>query len=744
MGKQSTENHFRGIDLLFFLLGGMTVMQQTLTMRELFTIAHGNELSFGLCLGSWMIGVCSGSWAGSRHDRSAEQALRRFRVILVLLALLAPVLLIATRLIHQINSSPPGAYLSVGSVFLYSLLVNAPFSFLAGLTFPLMGTLSEGGRKRFIRLYSLEAAGSVLTGVLLSLVLIGRFPHLVMTATLNAFVLTASLLVQRKPIRLRTVLLRTVPGATILLLLSMGTVSRWDRLFSEWRWRSIAPDPSLVRIDTPYQHLELGGSPDQYHLYANGQLAAVFPDDTENRIQASLIRGQHPHPKRILVIGEGVSGLIQFLIHPGLSHLMAIDLDQGLTTMIRNHLPYYLERPLQDPRVSIVNGDARRLISGGFRGRFDLIILQLPPPATTQLNRFYTREFFRSLEPVMAGDGVIAVPLIASDAHPGGAAGRFNALIYRTVQSVYPATSISTGSRSWLFASPSSASVTRDPAIMQNRNAQQEKEPGPASRLFPFFFPRNWIETTVEAWEENPKEINRDQHPLGYYLYHRLLGWFSGSRMDPLLNGLECYFPWFFWISALFILGLTALWARKRLTHRPALVVAAAAAGYSGLSLEILLLSAFQSRFGYAYRDIGLFIALFMTGLTGGAISLRAGGNGDLLWGNRLRSSFLVMIGASATALLVIRTPLPTPLPIFVVVFIAGWGVGGAIPAAIGICRAPEDGFGKAAGWINAGDYLGGTLGALLTATLFLPLLGMTGSLILIILILLTSRFSIG
>ena len=63
--------------------------------------------------------------------------------------------------------------------------------------------------------------------------------------------------------------------------------------------------PELVaNRDSKYQNLQLGVSHGQYCLFANGQLAAVFPDDDTHRILAAQLLSQHPRPRRILVIGE--------------------------------------------------------------------------------------------------------------------------------------------------------------------------------------------------------------------------------------------------------------------------------------------------------------------------------------------------------------------------------------------------------------------------------------------------------
>ena len=51
----------RTIAPLYFFLGAFSLVFQTILLREFFTVAAGNEISFAVALGGWLLGVGAGS-----------------------------------------------------------------------------------------------------------------------------------------------------------------------------------------------------------------------------------------------------------------------------------------------------------------------------------------------------------------------------------------------------------------------------------------------------------------------------------------------------------------------------------------------------------------------------------------------------------------------------------------------------------------------------------------------------------
>jgi spermidine synthase len=167
------------------------------------------------------------------------------------------------------------------------------------------------------------------------------------------------------------------------------------------------------------------------------------------------------------------------------------------------------------------------------------------------------------------------------------------------------------------------------------------------------------------------------------------------------------------WLAVL-VLGFAAYLVRIR-----AVSFAIFASGFAASALEVVLLLGFQILAGSVYRQLGVIVTVFMTGLAVGA------------WlANRYRLSLSML----ATGIAVVAVALPFALmrlgsaPLagvtaltFVVALLVGMGFPSATRGETG------DAAGTAAR-LYAADFVGASLGALVASTLLIPLLGVTAT----------------
>jgi spermidine synthase len=154
------------------------------------------------------------------------------------------------------------------------------------------------------------------------------------------------------------------------------------------------------------------------------------------------------------------------------------------------------------------------------------------------------------------------------------------------------------------------------------------------------------------------------------------------------------------------------------------------------MAIEIMLIFVFQNTYGYMYQKIGIIIALFMLGLALGAYWMRRqlkGGLGSapkillliefMLCAYSVSLPFVIqeLIGGTqsgANALVV------TEYSFMALVFIVAVLVGIEFPLVSHILIDAGNQGGYVAGWVDAIDHFGACMGALLTGTIFVPLLG--------------------
>ena len=112
---------------------------------------------------------------------------------------------------------------------------------------------------------------------------------------------------------------------------------------------------------------------------------------------------QRPDARRVLLISGGVSGTAREMLKYS-AHVDYVELDPLILQVARQFLPGSLD----DPRIEVINTDGRLFVRQTDR-RYDVILIDVPDPSTSQINRFYTREFFAEAKQRLTEHGVLAL-----------------------------------------------------------------------------------------------------------------------------------------------------------------------------------------------------------------------------------------------------------------------------------------------------------------------------------------------
>ena len=91
---------------------------------------------------------------------------------------------------------------------------------------------------------------------------------------------------------------------------------------------------------------------------------------------------------------------------------------------------------LADPRIHVINTDGRLFVRQTDE-RYDVIIVDVPAPSTSQINRFYTREFFAEAHRILTPGGVLAFPLESYENYLSKELARIIGVEQRTLAEVY-------------------------------------------------------------------------------------------------------------------------------------------------------------------------------------------------------------------------------------------------------------------------------------------------------------------
>jgi spermidine synthase len=753
------------------LIGFSAVIGQIVLMRELIVVFNGNEISLGIMLATWLFWTAAGSSLSSRFALGGNNARRAVAALECLLGVSLLPTIWALRASRSFFQTVPGELVGPLPMLITSLTCLSLFCLVAGSLFVVATRMYEqecavSARVAASSAYLLEAAGSAFGGILASIVLLRfleSFQIATVVALLNLCLATVLLFrMNRKQLGAVTVAAALLAVGLLAIVLLIFVAPSLDRSAQARLWQGFRVLGSrdsiygnLVVIETGNEtgnetgHRETGNI---RSIYDNGVILASAPDQNaaEEAVHYALL--EHPAPRQLLMIGGGVNGSIaQALKHPTVERIDYVELDPALIGMARQFFPVQSAPFVSDPRVHVHYADGRYFLRNYLRrdlktagNTFDVIILNVPDPQTAQLNRFYTAEFFRSARDRLAPGGLLALQLRSSEDYISPDLAEFLRCIHHTLREVFPYVVAVPGETIHFFAATRPDVLTDNPqtliARLQERNLKTQY-------VREYFIPFRMMPDRMEQVREQLRPltstpVNRDFEPIAYYFdvvlwstqfklgYSR---WFRAAAHIAFASVIDVVL-----VITLFVAVLLAFVHARERRARSAAACCMAATGFTLMALQIFLLLAFQSVYGYVYHQLTILIAMCMAGIAFGSwLGIR-----------RIRSSDSPPCRTMATTQLLLA--LSGPALIFVVgllskisgvaaTWLAAQFVFPALAALCGILGGyqfpiateiylydyNDDRSGRSRlGTLYAIDLLGGCAGALLLSAYLIPVFG--------------------
>jgi spermidine synthase len=731
--------------VLILGLGFFALVAQTLLFRDFLTAFEGSELGVGSFFGSWLLWVGLGAVTGRVASRRLVGLTKRFELTVLLYI---PAFLLQHYLITQARTLGGVSAYEVypfGRMFAVGMIANAPISLVTGLLFTLACRWSQ--REQALppaRVYIVEAFGGFLGGIAVTLVLAeGISAESVICY--SALVLVATSVVgwfatdrAKRSHASGSVLL--VVLATLSMIGSSGFSDWWSRRNDRSQWSRLLPAEefrgSFTTAQARYLYGQRGG---QFVVMSFGGVSETLPNTEHASEVIALGLSQHPAARSVLVVGTDSLGICLRLGRlPQLGDVVWLHPDPEYPPALLQVLP---PEPRAAARQLHVPGDEVRKYLQSHRRRFDLILLNLPDPTTLVLNRYWTREFFDIVKQALADGGVVCTRVTGAANYMGDERVFLGASALGTIESLFRHVALKPGDESWLIASDG-ASLTTAPAELRDRFAKIEG----AARLYPpaglmSLYAPDRIQFQLDKYHDaaasvdSARLVNRDRQPqsltFSLLLALRRTTLLSFARHVPILwaGGI--------WIAAcpIVIYGLLRLiykLAPRGGRATPESITAARAfdgqvlvfaTGMAGMSLSIVLMFLYQSRFGSLFLDVGLISSLFMFGsFAGSLLSERLVGRERSERRPLLPGCLLLNLAFVA---LVMVLPENAPRVAYAVLFV-GCGAFVGLYFPIGAHRLLTAGqtAAPAGASLEMLDHWGGATGALLSGWLLLPLLG--------------------
>ncbi|MEW6746429.1 MAG: hypothetical protein AB1486_27115 [Planctomycetota bacterium] len=758
-------HHRLSLGALVLAWGVQAIVTQSLLLREALVLMYGSELALGIVLFAWLLGVSLGAGTGGWLASRLARAHAALVVVLLALSAAACVELWIFRGARSWLGVETGELLPLWATALASLLFVTPASSFVGMAFPLACCITSDQAREpaaagaLGSVYALESLGSLAGGALFSFWAVEHLKPIETTVLCGAIMAAASAAFLATSGCER----RVVAGLTVLAAAALGTSlfagPVLDRHLTLRRWRNIAPGYELcAEAESKYQNLAIGRRSGQFTLYANGHVAADFPDPYTFVPLAHSWMCQHPSPRRVLVLGGGAEGLLAEILRYPIEGVDYVEPDARQIELIEPYLANPDREALSDKRVTVHHLDARHFIKTQ-RERFDLVIARLPEPTSVLHARFYTDEFTAELRRAMTPQSVLCTSAFATPADLPPAAADYLASIRATLQRHFAFVTVGWGNPAQILAATAPGIVSTDPAVLISRYERH----GIHSALFdPLWFHGavDWLDPEkVKARAEQLEaardiEISSDLRPA--ITMQRLALWerMTSGPSGHLIEWLRSVTTWQLILAVLVMAAGTLVVCRSRTNpgggsqrgegHPWAagiIVWSVGTTGFATMALSIVWLFVFQSLYGYVYQRIGWIVALFMGGLVIGCSAAnwqskrvaRSGSFAPLLRRRLILVDLLIALLALAAPVLPLalgavansgRALVLVEWAVSTMVALTGVLGGAAFALAGRLQLSIRRELAKAAGSVDAADHAGACTGALLTGILLVPVFG--------------------
>jgi len=673
------------------VLGLSAIITQVILLREFMSTFYGNELVLGVVLSNWMILTGLGAFLGRFLSRFRNGVNLLFFSLIAIgtLPLLTVFLLNVLKNIVFIEGSMVGLL----QVFAWSGILLIPYCLLSGSLFTYLSHhVSLLGKENLIyRVYSLEAIGSVLGGILFNFILVfflKTFQSLFILLTINLFFAMRFFPGRRKPLIL-------LPVTTFWVFMLIASFFLDLDVFTKQR---LFRNQELVYLkETPYGNLAITKTGEQFNFYEDYVLLfnTLNPIANEENVHYAMV--QHPDPKSVLVISGGISGMLDEILKYPVERIDYVEINPWLVRAAREHLHFNV-----DQKVHIYHQDARLFIRRSSE-KYDVILIHAPPPGTAQTNRYYTCEFFLELKKSLTPSGIVALALPSTMNYISEEAAEVLSITYNTLNEVFTYVDIIPGEQNFFLASEEKISL---------QIAKRIEEKGIENEYVNQYYIDDQLlqarRNTIMQSLDPEAELNLDFTPRAYL--KQIVFWLSYFDFNY----------WFIWIPLFILIPIL-------IVRWNPIQTGMFTCGFSASAIEILLLIAFQILYGYVYQVTGIIITLFMAGLAAGPYLQRKilpGAMPGQLTAVQILIGIFAMILPFLFLLFRIMDPGSglTHALFFLLTFLISVLTGIFFSLATTLMKGNVL---QVASGLYGSDLIGSALGALLVAALLFPLLGL-------------------
>ena len=683
------------------LLGFFCLGYQIIIVREFSAVFWGNELNFGIILGFWLFWEGLGALIAERIKFS-ENKIYWFYSITIFFFSFSMLLLRLNRFIIQ---KLPGEIPPLHWVLLFSALSTLLVSFFLGFLFVLNVKLLD---ERLGITYILESLGSSIGSIFVYFFIVPYTSNWI-GGTIIGLIGILFLIVIFKPSQKKLFVLALL----VIFLIFFGAFA--DIFFAKKYW---SPLSLIISKDSKFGKISVVNEKGEISVYENSMLSfsSHEREGGEESIHLPLLISKSP--RKVLIIGGGFGGgLREASKYKNLVNIDYIELDPEIIRVSKNFEVF--KGYFEDKRIIFHWGDARSFLKK-VKKKWDCIIMNLPEPVNAQTNRLYTKEFYHLVNERLEEDGIFSFKVPSSAEYINSDLQKVLSIHFFTLKSVFNYVNYIPGGTCIFLASKKDLEIKIESILKRKDELGIETSFISERYLMMRMSPIRYI--LLESALRSESRVNSDYNPSLYLFQLNYLSGYHGRIEKKFFNFLISVSAFWLIDFPLMVFGIFVL-IKLLIEKSRSYMLPVFGIGFTTLSMEILIVLAYQVFYGYFYGRIALLLFSFMVGLSIGSAITKL----YIKPSNKILSICqFFMLFVSILSYVFFKIPpaiITEPLHhffIFFLLFLYGLISGSIFIVANELFTQKKRRFGL--GW--AIDLSGSTIGALSISAILLPSIG--------------------
>jgi spermidine synthase len=662
--------------------GIASVVTQLVLIREFLSQFQGNEIVIALILFSWLALGGLGTLLSRPMAGSRLATLQALYWLALALVCFSPLTLFGARLLRDLVFTR-GASVGFYQTFVYIAGITAPYALLIGFLLPLSLFVLRSERPDYpgALVYIWDNIGDVSGGVLFSFLIIFWLTPVQAIVAAHLPLLTAALFLQ--PAGRRPGSARMLAAAAVFLTLVAGLAAEKATL------TPVQGELAYYR-ESRYGRITVVRQQELVTLFQDGAPLLSSQDAAAAEEAVHYALAQLEEPQRVLLISAS-AGVMEELEKYRIESIDYVELDPDLTEVL---FDFNLLKRI--PALRVIHADGRAFLAEAATG-YDAILVNLNDPQTFQTNRFFTDRFFSLARSRLSEQGVLGFSMGGFDSYLAEPQRRKLSSVYHTAKTYFSDVLMLPGERVFFICS-NRPLQTGVPDLLRRK--------GIATLYISAYYEGNVTPERISYLRGRMDPAAAPNTELSPYVMRTVFSeWFAKFDSSPLwfMGAIACVLGFYFW-------------------HASRVEFVLFSTGWMTMGSEILIIFAFQIFFGYIYFQIGIIVTVFLAGILPGA-----------LWGRRLAArarrvlilSDMALIGLLGVTFAAVHAGDNLGQVFYLFLgFMVSFACGVQFPAALRL-RGDD---GRAATGVFSADLIGAALGTLVTSTILIPYLGITGA----------------